>query len=483
MKLSWLLLIVFVVLWDSSDVINGNIHSSATSQLEVSSNNDCEQKKSADEFPADVFSQQQRIHGAFLIHLLVLAYCFLFVAFVCQDYFLPAVFCICSELRVSPDVAAATFMASATSVPEMCINVIATFVTKSDLGIGTIVGGSVNNTLAVAGVAGLAVRKSIKLEKWPLLRDSFIHICVLAVLALILSDGIVVWTEALVLVVLYFIYFFVMLTQKRIHSFICKLTNFTSFLFPCARKRVYNVQRAEIYTVCDRIDNNVKLKPTQDQSKPPKDIIELYEAEKQNKILKLWKWFTFPIRFLLSSTVPDCKSRTRIYPLTFIMSVVWIGLCSYVACWMTTILGETFNVPDIVMGMIFLSVCGNIPETSSAFINARNDIGSMSISNTLGANTLDILLSLGMPWLVKTSLPQSYGGGSVHLSTGDLLFNCIGLASSVLILNIIAAVNHYRMNRIFGFSCLFSYFGIIVLFVIVSLGIVGIFSVSNGTAC
>ena len=110
-------------------------------------------------------------------------------------------------------------------------------------------------------------------------------------------------------------------------------------------------------------------------------------------------------------------------------------------------------------------------------------MGSMSISNTLGANTLDILLSLGMPWFVKNSLPPKYGGGVIRLSTGDLMFNCVGLASSVLILNIIAAANRYRMNRIFGFSCLFSYFGIIILFVIVSLGIVGIFSVSNGSAC
>lgn len=52
-------------------------------------------------------------------------------------------------------------MASATSLPEMSINVIATFVTKSDLGIGTIVGGTVCNTLGVAGIAGLAVKKVI----------------------------------------------------------------------------------------------------------------------------------------------------------------------------------------------------------------------------------------------------------------------------------------------------------------------------------
>lgn len=53
-------------------------------------------------------------------------------------------------------------MASATSFPEMSVNVIATFVTKSDLGIGTIVGATICNTLAVAGIAGLASGRKVK---------------------------------------------------------------------------------------------------------------------------------------------------------------------------------------------------------------------------------------------------------------------------------------------------------------------------------
>ena len=57
------------------------------------------------------------------------------------------------------DVAAATFMSIATSAPELFVNIIGTFLTKSDMGIGTIVGSSIFNTLGVASVAGLFARR------------------------------------------------------------------------------------------------------------------------------------------------------------------------------------------------------------------------------------------------------------------------------------------------------------------------------------
>jgi sodium/potassium/calcium exchanger 5 len=52
-------------------------------------------KQSSDEFPSDIFTQEQRLHGAILVHLFVLMYCFTFVAFICRNFFLPSVFCIC----------------------------------------------------------------------------------------------------------------------------------------------------------------------------------------------------------------------------------------------------------------------------------------------------------------------------------------------------------------------------------------------------
>lgn len=53
------------------------------------------------------------------------------------------------EFRLSYDVAGATLMALASSSPEFFINFYATFLTEGDMGLGTIVGSSVFNTLAI----------------------------------------------------------------------------------------------------------------------------------------------------------------------------------------------------------------------------------------------------------------------------------------------------------------------------------------------
>lgn len=56
---------------------------------------------------------------------------------------------------MSEDVAGATFMAAATSSPELFINVVGTFVTEGDIGVGAIVGSAVFNILAVPACCGL----------------------------------------------------------------------------------------------------------------------------------------------------------------------------------------------------------------------------------------------------------------------------------------------------------------------------------------
>jgi Ca2+/Na+ antiporter len=68
-----------------------------------------------------------------------------------------------ADLNLSEDVAGATFMAIATSSPELFINIIATFVTQSDIGVGTIIGSAVFNILGVAACLGIAASKVISI--------------------------------------------------------------------------------------------------------------------------------------------------------------------------------------------------------------------------------------------------------------------------------------------------------------------------------
>lgn len=54
----------------------------------------------------------------------------------------------------------------------------------------------------------------------------------------------------------------------------------------------------------------------------------------------LWWLFTWPIKFVLTMTIPNPKTYRRMYPLTFIMCIIWIGLNSYLIVGMMKIIGE-----------------------------------------------------------------------------------------------------------------------------------------------
>ena len=68
-----------------------------------------------EDFPGDFFTQEQRLHGGFIVHSLIATYFIFALAVVCDEYFVPVLEDICSALNISSDVAGATFMAAGTN--------------------------------------------------------------------------------------------------------------------------------------------------------------------------------------------------------------------------------------------------------------------------------------------------------------------------------------------------------------------------------
>lgn len=66
----------------------------------------------------------------------------------------------------------------------------------------------------------------------------------------------------------------------------------------------------------------------------------LWECPMTNKLTTMWWIYTWPIKLLLTLTIPNPKTYRRFYPFTFVMCIVWIGLNSYVIVWMLSIIGE-----------------------------------------------------------------------------------------------------------------------------------------------
>lgn len=111
------------------------------------------------------------------------------LAIVCDEYFVPVLEVITEVTGVSDDVAGATFMAAGGSAPELFTSFIGVFISKSNVGFGTIVGSAVFNVLFVIGMCAVFSSGVLELTWWPLARDSSYYTLSLGVLVAFFWNG------------------------------------------------------------------------------------------------------------------------------------------------------------------------------------------------------------------------------------------------------------------------------------------------------
>ena len=157
-------------------------------------------------YPPSTFTLGELKSGIIGFHVLGVLYMFVALAVVCDEFFVPSLEVIIEELDISEDVAGATFMAAGGSAPELFTSFVGVFISKSDVGIGTIVGSAVFNILFVIAACALVSKTVLKLTWWPLFRDVSFYIVSLILLMVFFLDNEIFWWEALVLFVWYLIY-------------------------------------------------------------------------------------------------------------------------------------------------------------------------------------------------------------------------------------------------------------------------------------
>ena len=70
--------------------------------------------------------------------------------------------------------------------------------------------------------------------------------------------------------------------------------------------------------------------------------------------------------------------------LSFAVSIVWIGTFSYLMVGWTKLLGNTIEIPSVVMGLTLLATGNSAPDCISSVIVARAGEGDMTISSWIG---------------------------------------------------------------------------------------------------
>lgn len=103
------------------------------------------------------------------------------------------------------------------------------------------------------------------------------------------------------------------------------------------------------------------------------------------------------------------------------------------------------------MGLTFLAAGGCMPEGISSVLLIRKKEGGFGVSNSLGANSLAILLSLGIPWLIRNIMYRNVPGKeSIPLNPYSTQYTMLLLLLAVSSLYMVLTIARYRLKRTVG---------------------------------
>jgi len=122
---------------------------------------------------------------------------------------------------VDHDVAGATFMAAGGSAPELFTSLVGTFISKSQVGFGAIVGSAVFNVLFVIGMCAIFSSGLLQLTWWPFARDVIYYgfsLLMLTVFFGVISPNVIEAWEAAILLALYACYVLLMYYSRPLQN-------------------------------------------------------------------------------------------------------------------------------------------------------------------------------------------------------------------------------------------------------------------------
>ena len=115
----------------------------------------------------------------------------------------------------------------------------------------------------------------------------------------------------------------------------------------------------------------------------------------KNPILKI---ILFPVSILFKLTIPR-----RWILLTFSLSIIWLGLLSWLTVESISSFSQDLKIPEVIAGMTIVVAGSAIPDLiTSIIIVKRNSLASVGICAAIASNVYAVLIGLGIPWLIQS---------------------------------------------------------------------------------
>lgn len=183
---------------------------------------------------------------------------------------------------------------------------------------------------------------------------------------------------------------------------------------------------------------------------------------------KLIFLITLPM-LLVFALIPDCRpaGQEHLAVLTFIGSILMVGFLSFGMVELAEIFGATIGIPDLVMGLTILAAGTSVPDLLSSVIVARQGLGDMAVSSSIGSNIFDVAVGLPLPWLAFNLMVVIVDCDNFvrvkNSGPSGLVLNLIILLAMLAVIVASTVLAGWKMTHGFGmvmFICYFIYLGI-----------------------
>ncbi|XP_069544528.1 sodium/potassium/calcium exchanger 1 isoform X2 [Brachyistius frenatus] len=434
------------------------------------------------EYPEDIFSIEERRRGWVVLHIIGMMYMFVSLAIVCDEFFVPALGVITDKLAISDDVAGATFMAAGGSAPELFTSLIGVFIAHSNTN-----GDDEDNTPSVPEDDNrLKLKPSLQRGgSSASLHNSTMRNTIFQLMIHTLDplgEGkFMDKAETLNNV-----------ARRKAES---KTQDKSEDgggetgetkepeAAPAAeaeKKEEPEDKKEDVPAGEDESgasedsnsDEEDSNDDSDDSSEDEDDEDEEEEEEEKEEPLSL-QWpdkrrkqatylFLLPIVFPLWLTVPDVRNQKykKFFAATFLGSILWIAVFSYLMVWWAHQVGETIGISEEIMGLTILAAGTSIPDLITSVIVARKGLGDMAVSSSVGSNIFDITVGLPVPWLLYSSM---HNLAPVAVSSNGLFCAIVLLFLMLLFVIISIATCKWKMNKGLGSTMFLLYFIFLVL--------------------
>jgi Ca2+/Na+ antiporter len=137
---------------------------------------------------------------------------------------------------------------------------------------------------------------------------------------------------------------------------------------------------------------------------------------------------SFPLMVAFTYTIPDCR-RPRFktwYVGTFCMSIAWMGaLVEVMVEHAIEAFHEALGVDMGPLGLTFVAAGTSFPDFLASMLVAKKGLADMAVSNAFGSNIFDVLLGLGWPWMMQTTIVDP--GAVLYVGSMSFLNNSFTL--------------------------------------------------------